>query len=276
MLYLSYVPVAPLNVFVERMWLVLGGQSARRDRILPNGTTELVINLLQDRISIARTDRCPRARTFSGAVVSGPYSAAFVIDAMQHAAMIGVHFKSAGACAVLGIPANEFSDTHVDLDTLWTPDKVNELRERLSAARTHRARFMLLERVLTERLLSSRCLHPAVPLALECFHGDGCGASVRDVTRLSGLSHRRFLSIFTSQVGLPPKTFCRILRFQHAHAIARRTGHLDWTDLALTCGFYDQAHLTNEFRKLSGLTPTEYEWAIQETHHLLRGHVAIR
>ena len=78
-----------------------------------------------------------------------------------------------------------------------------------------------------------------------------------------------------SEVGLAPGEFRRILRFQHVHAIAQRTGRIDWTELALTCGFCDQPHLTNEFKKLSGLTLTEYEKAIQETRNLLIGHVAI-
>jgi len=213
----------------------------------------------------------------SGVVVSGIHSGAFSIDAMQHAAMMGVHFKPAGASAVLGVPLQEFADTHVDLAVLWSDGAIRELRERLCTATTPHARFNLLERALIERLLTSRRrLHPVVPFAIECFGPDGSGASVRDVTRRSGLSHRRFLTIFRSEVGLPPKAFCRILRFQHVHGIAQRMGQINWADLALTCGFYDQAHLTNEFRRLSGLTPTEYERAVQETRNLLNGHVAIR
>jgi hypothetical protein len=55
MVYLSYTPRAPLQDFVERMWRVSGGQEPRRERILPNGTIELVINLLQDQVRIDRT-----------------------------------------------------------------------------------------------------------------------------------------------------------------------------------------------------------------------------
>ena len=100
------------------------------------------------------------------------------------------------------------------------------------------------------------------------------GASVADVVRRSGFSHRRFLSIFRPEVGLPPKEFCRILRFQHVLSVARRTGRIKWTELALMCGFYDQPHLTNEFRRLSGLTPAQFERAIHATRSLLNNHVA--
>lgn len=275
MLYLSYTPRPPLNEFVERMWLVSGGQAPRRERILPSGTSELVINLLQDRIRIDRTMLREEAQTFSGVVVSGAYSAAFVIDSMQHAAMMGVHFRPAGAFAVLGVPSGELTDAHADLAALWGDGAARELRERLCTAIAHRARFHYLERVLIERLATNARLHPAVPLALDGFGSNGSGSPVRDVVRRTGLSHRRFLTVFRSAVGLAPKEFCRILRFQHVHALAQRTGRINWTQLALTCGFCDQSHLVNEFRRLSGVTPTQYERAIRQNRDVLRGHVAI-
>jgi AraC-like DNA-binding protein len=274
-LYLTYTPRAPLNAFVERMWFVSGGQLPRRDRILPNGTIELVINLLQDQVRIDKTMQCAHVQTFSGIVVSGTYSAAFIIDAMQHAAMMGVHFRPAGAFPVLGVPLTEFTDAHADLAALWGDGTARELRERLCTATSPQARLQYLERVLIGRVQENRQLHPVVPFALDCFGSDGFGASVRDVARQSGLSHRRFLTIFRSEVGLAPKQFCRILRFQNVHAVAQRTGRIDWGELALKCGFSDQSHLCNQFRKLSGLTPTQYERAIRETRNLLVGHVAI-
>lgn len=275
MLYLSYTPRAPLNEFVERIWLVSGAQSPRKERILPSGTVELVVNLQDDCVQIDRTAQCARARSFSGAVVSGTYSGAFIIDAMQHAAMMGVHFRPGGAFAVLGVPSAEFADAHVDLAALWGDAAARELRERLCAAATHDRRFQYLEEVLAERLPPRPRLHSVVPFALECFTPTGLGASVREVARRTGLSHRRFLTIFRAEVGLAPKLFCRILRFWHVHALAQQTGHIDWAQLALECGFFDQSHLANEFRRLSGLTPTEYQRDLQDNRNLLSGHVAI-
>jgi AraC-like DNA-binding protein len=275
MLFLSHTPRAPLNEFVERIWLVSGAQSPRKERILPSGTVELVVNLHEDRVQIDRTAQCARTRSFAGAVVSGTYSGAFIIDAMQHAAMMGVHFRPAGASVVLGVPCTEFTDAHVDLAALWGEAAARELRERLCAAATHHRRFQYLEEALARRLSSSPRLHPVVPFALECFTPTGLGASVREVARRTGLSHRRFLTIFTADVGLAPKRFCRILRFRHVHALAQQTRQLDWAQLALECGFFDQSHLANEFRKLSGLTPTEYQRDIQDDRNLLSGHVAI-
>jgi Domain of unknown function (DUF6597) len=91
----------------------------RRERILPSGTVELVFNLHDDQVRIDGTVKAARARTFAGAAVSGTYSGAFILDAMQHAAMMGVHFKPGGAYVVLGVLCSEFADDHVDLAALW-------------------------------------------------------------------------------------------------------------------------------------------------------------
>ena len=275
MLYLFHTPRPPLDRYVERLWLVTGGQAPRRDRILPSGTVELVINLRDDHILVDRTEGWAKARSYAGAVVSGTYSAAFVVDAAQHAAMMGVHFRTGGAPPVLGVPSAALADAHVDLADLWGETAARELRERLCLAPAPEARFRILEHALLGRVQIGRRVHPAVRLALDRFGPDGCGSSVGEIARVSGLSHRRLLTLFTRDVGLPPKRFCRILRFQRVHAAAQRSGRIDWTDLALSCGFYDQAHLANEFRRLSGLTPRQYERALEERHHLLRGHVAM-
>ena len=94
MIYRSYTPSAPLSDFVERFWQCSDTPSHHRERILPSGTIELVINLREDEIRIydpSRSDRCTR---FSGAVVSGPYKGCFLIDPLQHAAIMGVHEPS--------------------------------------------------------------------------------------------------------------------------------------------------------------------------------------
>lgn len=169
MVYLSHVPRAPLSEFVERMWLVEGGESPRQDRILPSGTVELVVNLRDDWIRIDRTVRSASEKTVFGATVSGTYSEAFIVDAKQHAAMIGVHFRPAGARAVLGVPPPEFTNAHVELAALWGDGAARDLRDRLGTAATHRERFQFLERVLSRRLPMNRRPPPAVLFALERF-----------------------------------------------------------------------------------------------------------
>jgi AraC-like DNA-binding protein len=79
------------------------------------------------------------------------------------------------------------------------------------------------------------------------------------VVAASGLSHRRFLTVFREAVGLGPKVYCRVERLQDALARAAAGG--PWSEVALAAGYSDQAHLVREFREIAGLSPGEYRRA---------------
>lgn len=252
-----YTPRSPLGDFVDRFWNCSDIPSSRPVRILPSGTIEVVINLCEDEIRVfddLPSDGCAR---YSGAVVSGPYTSCLTIDPMRHSTIIGVHFKPGGAFPFFGAPVDELADRHLDLETLWGPTAA-EVRERLCAAATAERRFALLEDALLSHLRNSLRRHPAVPSALVTFDRSGGRARVHDVARRVGLSQRRFIQVFAAEVGLTPKMYCRVRRFQNAREIVRNVEAADWPQVALDCGFYDQSHLIREFQALSGLSPVNY------------------
>jgi AraC-like DNA-binding protein len=257
MLYLTYAPGLPISEFVDYFWLFDGGQTPRKERIVPTGTIELVINLRNDEIRIHDRKQPDHYKRFSGAVLSGTYSSIFVVDAMQHESMLGVHFKPGGAFPFLGALASELTDAHVDLADLWGRSGL-ELRERMCVVSTHRQRFQIMEEILTDRLRRLRKGHPAVAIALDVFGPNGKDASVRDVAREVGLCQRRFRKVFAAQVGLTPKVFCRILRFQRVRTLADQIEKPDWAQIASICGYFDQSHLINDFLEFSGFSPTGY------------------
>lgn len=274
MFYLTYAPGPPISEFVDYFWLFEGGQTPRKERIVPSGTIELVINLRDDEVRIHDREQPEKHKRFSGAVLSGTYSSIFVVDAMQHESMLGVHFKPGGAFPFLSVLATELADAHADLADLWGQSAL-ELRERLCAVSTHRKRFQVMEEVLTCRLRRSQRGHPAVPIALHLLGAAGTGASIRDLAREVGICQRRFSQVFAAQVGLPPKLFSRILRFERARVMADQIKRLDWAQLASTCGYFDQSHLINDFQEFSGLSPTEYLRRHQPDDRLKSNHVPI-
>lgn len=267
----TYHPGPPLDACIDRFWFCSDTPPHPRERILPSGTVELVINLSEDEIRIYDASHPDRVRRYSGAVVSGPYRSFLVIDPIQHASILGVHFRPGGAVPVLGVPASELADAHIDLETLWGQAAL-ELRERLCAAATPAKRFALLEEVLRGRLLRrSRPRHGAIPLALDAFEQADEAVMVRDLARRANLSQRRFIQLFTTEVGLTPKLYGRVRRFQRARELVRQGTQPDWAAVAAACGFFDQSHLIRDFVEFSGLSPMAY-WR-QRSKHVLLNHV---
>jgi AraC-like DNA-binding protein len=239
-----------LGRLVEYVWASQGAPAHAQERVVPTGTLELAVSLVDDKrpaYGIAGGDRL-----FSGAFVSGAYRRPFTFDTRENASVIGVHLRPGCAGAILGVPPGELTDRHVDLEELWGR-RARELRERLCAAPTTHQRFAILEAELASRL-DERHVHPAVTYALDELARPE--ARVARIAKRVGLSQRRLIELFTAHVGLTPKRLARVLRFHRAAALARSAA-FDWTRIAHECGYYDQAHLIRDFRELAELTPTD-------------------
>jgi AraC-like DNA-binding protein len=268
MQYRAYRPGPPLADFVEYLWTLRDVPAHSTERIVPSGTLELVVNLHEDALRIYDPD--DRGwRRYSGAVVSGAYRRFFVIDARDHASIVGVHFRPGGAWAFLGVPPGELADRHIDLVMLWGRSAV-ELRERMCAAASSAERFALLERALRSRLVDYRPGHPAVPFALGQLARPG--VTVGEVAADVQLSRRRFIQVFTTEVGMTPKRLSRVLRFQRVSELARRIEAPDWARLARTCGYFDQSHLINDVTEFTGASPRQLGPASEEVKEL---HLAV-
>ncbi len=127
---------------------------------------------------------------------------------------MSVQFKPGGAFPFLLLPAAELHNEVVSLKTLWEAS-ARLLRERLLEASTRATRFRILEQFLLARLAGSPGeLHPAVCLACASFQAVRERSSIAAVIERLGLDHKRFIHLFDEAVGLTPKRFCRVVRFQ--------------------------------------------------------------
>jgi AraC-like DNA-binding protein len=250
--YLPYYPGPPLDAFVENLWSLSDAPPHGRERILPSGTLELVINLHEDEFRIYEDLDSGLPKRYRGAMVSGAYSGPFVIDTREHASILGVHFAPGGAAAFFDAPPGHLADAHVELETLW-PGHASELRGRLCEARSPADRLRILEQALIARLRRFSKHRSVIRRALEQIARPG--VTIAEVAIHVGLSHRRLIEVFTAEVGAPPKLFGRLMRFQRAVAAMQKVASVDWAQLAVGCGYYDQSHMIKDFAEFSGFSP---------------------
>ena len=265
-MYLRRRPHPSLARHIDYYWFASGAPTQAKVQIVPSGTLEIVFNLEGDETRICDRADPMRIARYSGAVVSGAQSSYFVIDVQPRASIIGVHFRPGGASALLGVPPGALTDEHANLEAIWGM-RASELRERLCAARDVAWSFRILDSALRRRLSSTARPRGEVSFALRALMRTN--ARVERVAKDVELSHRRLIEIFAAEVGVAPKVFGRIGRFQRALTLAKREARLDWPQLALSCGYFDQPHLIREFVSLSGLAPTELlqRSAAVEGHH---------
>ena len=253
-----YQPNPPLSKFVDSLWLYDSDVVEHNtEHILPTGTLELAINLRQNELLFHDSERRENYSRFSGAVVSGAHRHRFAPHKTEKITIIGVHFKPGGAFPFLGLPAGDLVDTHVDLETIWGVS-ASRLRSRLCEARTSAERFELLQDALLSRLCHGVKQHYAVSTALEMFWKNQGRPTVRETAKYLGLSQRRFIQVFSAEVGMTPKLFSRIQRFQQSRWLIQNIPAPNWADLALDLGYFDQSHLIREFQEFAGFSPTDY------------------
>jgi AraC-like DNA-binding protein len=258
-----HIPSPPLSHFISLMWFgddYIVPHSL--ERVLPTGEISLIINLWENRTRVYDRDDPRNFTTCDGCIVAGAYSEFTVIDTDEQRATAGVVFRPGGAFPFLGLPAAKLQDTGVSLADLWGRQAASELREQLLAARTPQQKFTILERTFLNRLnASAEPAHPAVSFAVENF----CHRPQRPISAVTdqiGFSDRHFIQLFSQHVGLTPKLFCRVQRFQQVLrnivSTAAANSVFDWPQIALTCGYFDQSHFIHDFRAFSGINPTTY------------------
>ena len=260
MLFLQRRPAPPLDRFVESIWVCRHDARPRAlERVLPTGAPQLVINLGEDETRLYReSGRGFVCASSPGSILTGITTRAQIIDTDEQADVAGVAFRPGGTVPFVAIPADELSDHDVPLEAVWSPAAASRLREQLLAAPTSAARLDALEAALYATW-RDRGWHPAVAFALAAFRRRPSVARVADVTAAIALSPKRFIERFKAEVGVTPKRYCRLLRFQQALTEAHRTDGPHWTDVAAVCGYFDQAHFIHEFQEFSGLTPRAYD-----------------
>jgi len=173
-----------------------------------------------------------------------------------------------GARLLFGTPLAELTNQVIGVSDLGLPER--NLVARLRSLTSWDARFDLLDRVLCACLGAPTQAGRAAAWAIDCIERARGGIDIRSLASDLGYSEKQVTRIFREHVGVGPKRFARIVRFDHLMRAARSQPDVRWAELALDFGFYDQAHLTREVKDLSGLTPTELRADASELDGLFR------
>lgn len=249
-------PEPRLAPLVASIWYGEGTVRYQRDRILPSGQSQLLINLgpTQYRIDPGPPEqRVP----FRDVWYSGLQQTPIDTEAPHGQALLGIAFHAHGAFPWLGRELAQVEERIVPLADL-VGSGVLGLRERLLNRTTVEERFRLVQAWIIDRMSEKTVVHPAVTWAVGKMVATGGRYPVASLAIETGYSRKHLADLFHRQVGLSPKALARVLRFRGALALLQGRRDVPWAELADQCGFYDQSHLTNEFRDFAGVTPGEF------------------
>lgn len=257
MIFRHRPPPQPLAEFVATLWYCKGIMPGhRRDTIVASGDMALLINLAADELVWYTGESYATRNTLKGIGLGGTHSGHFAIDAGQPEIM-GVQFRPGGAYPFFGPSAQEFADGHVSLEDVWG-SKAERLHQRLVQAPDPDSKFDILTCALVDAAPRALAHDPAVALALDRFARTPLMAAVGTTAKEAEISHKRFIRLFTAEVGMSPKLFLRIQRFDRLLAHVSRAPDVQWAEIAADHGYYDQSHFIRDFRDFTGMTPSVY------------------
>lgn len=259
MRFITLPPPPPLAPFVRQLWYFSAPDLPDLiERVLPTGAMSLLINLREDELRWYEGDDPGRCHRLGGVAICGAYAEHFTIDTAEQREIVGAEFTPGGALPFVGPDVEALAGTHASLDALWGRE-AGLVRERVLEARTPDEKLRALGAALASRARRRPLARdPALDFALAAFADPARACTVSDVVGQLGMTPKRFIRGFTEQVGLTPKLYCRVKRFQRALRAIDRGERVSWAHVAASCGYYDQAHFIHDFRAFAGLIPTDY------------------
>lgn len=258
MLHKLLIPQPPLSRFVENLWLVEGHTADyTREKILPDGAIELIIDLDSEPKAIFDGEASASFRTVKKAWISGERTRYIVIGAARNQSMVGIRFRPGGAYPFFKFPISELSESVTELDLIWG-SLVDEIRDELLEVATPEQRLPRLESFLLRQAKRSLESNRSVSFAIHQLQHSPQFLAIRDLANTIGITQKHLISQFEKVVGLRPKSFARVCKFQKVVNLLEQQQALEWAAIASECGYYDQAHFIHEFQAFSGLNPSAY------------------
>lgn len=242
LVYREFAPAPPLTGHVYCYWALQTNPSARAPldyRIVADGCVDLFID----------------CAGFDRLTVAGTAASATVVAIAPGAAYFGIRFLPGRFTRLFPLPLKELAGTMVACRDVWG-SRLDEWQARLLAAGSTRARVRVADDFLVRRLAA-----PGAPddrrlvATLDTIYRHG-GNLRLDRHAAHGVSPRQLRRLFAHHVGISPKTFARVVRFQSALRDLRQAPASDWAQRCLDFGYYDQAHFIHEFNTFYGISPS--------------------
>lgn len=253
-------PQSPHDKFVDS-FIYFKGYTPQHsiERVVPDGHIYLIFELdglsrcIYDNVSLKPT------KHFSKCWLSGLQKNYISISAKENSEMFVIRFKPGGVLPYLHSSLDEISDTVVDA-TEFFGDSVLKLREKMIGAESSEDKYMLVNQFLTDHFQEKLTPHPDIFEAIDRISGEPefLETSMLELIEESAFSKKHFIDLFRKSVGVTPKYFQRILRFNCILPKIQQQEDISWPQISAECGFYDQAHFIKEFKTFSGYNPEAF------------------
>jgi AraC-like DNA-binding protein len=190
--------------------------------------------------------------------ITGPMSLPMRMSSTGPLNLFGICFQPGGGYPFFKYPAHELVNQYPDVDDLWGPKGREFVASIQNDCQTTKSCIEAVNAYLINRLESNLRDDSVAQEAIETIEKYKGLITVEQLSHHLGLSRRHLTRKFKERIGMTPKQLCRNIRFKQVYKLIETASYNSWADVAVTCGYYDQSHLINEFKYFTGSSPDAY------------------
>ncbi|HEX9654277.1 MAG TPA: helix-turn-helix domain-containing protein [bacterium] len=259
--YREFQPHISLQNYISCYWILENDSRLAEPeplRIFPDGCMELIFHY-KDRVRRLTNGAVPRRQDElqAAATLSGQIKKFILLQPTGQLGVLGIRFRPAGALPFFRMPIAELTEKVVPVESLWG-NSGKQLYDQIASAPLYRDKIRIIENFLLKRVERPAARDALILEALREIRRHNGEITVDFLMRKMKISGRHLERKFSEQVGLSPKRFSRIVRFQNIFRVMNQPAVGRLTELALAVGYYDQAHFIREFKEFAGLNPSAY------------------
>ncbi len=255
--YNLYIPSPELAKQVKTYWSLdsaPGDAPHTRERIFPDGCIELIFNH-GDRFRKFDSDTEFHIQPLC--FVHGQLKTYFELQALGNVGVFSARFHPAGLQPFINFDVDTFTGTTLTVQEIWG-EEGKTLEEQMLACTNYEQRIALLENFLLKQRQALKVDNAPVEYCVDAMIENTGNISIEELADNLGISKRQLERRFTAAVGISPKLFARITRFQNILQLIENKEFKSFTTVAYEGGFYDQAHFIKDFKDFTGLNPKLY------------------
>lgn len=256
--YIPLTPEPPLDRFIETLFY-LGGYDPEQsiERLVPDGACSLVIELDDQVRWIADNETLEPIQYCREAWLAGPHTNYLSISALNETELMAVRFRPGGLCPWSKELLSSFTNRVVPASEVYG-EEISSLRRSLLDTPAVDRKLQALSQWLEQRMSSANAMPDVLNEVVNSIQANPTVTTISNIIEESGFSRKHLVSLFRKYVGLRPKEFQRILRFNRALVEIQKEQPISWTSISTDCGYSDQAHFIRDFRYFSGMNPTQF------------------
>ncbi len=252
--FLPFEPPPELKSYLRRSFFAQGRIGYRSDKILPNGLAVVIFNLGVPH-HVGKSEDPLENPSFDHSWLQGMQTTPTFNTPGGETYVVGLLFEPIGFHALFGIDMRALTDQTMDARDILPGHFISTVEGLAADAETEQAHAAIHAALST---LPKRGIKPWLSTFYDHIRDRQGQITLLEAYRMADRSPRHVNATFKTAIGVNPKTLCRIYRLQALLEAIAPAAPVNWSDLAAGFGFYDQAHFNREFRRLSGLHPTQY------------------